>query len=156
MPSEVPTDEPTTSKPTSYFNLNLKWNDPSESDSDSDDGTTNNSESEFVDVPMDSLITTLDIWNDDVDNDAVLEMQLNVTDLDPDGANEVAGNEVDTLNTMDMYDFVEWSLSKWWMVYAAVFSMGFITGSSLLAVVVYTMKCHKAKLQYRRARVIEV
>ena len=129
----------------------MKWNDPSESDDGAGSETT-------ADVPMEPLLTTIDIWNDDTDpvGDAVLELQLNVTDLDPDGAIGAVENVVNELDTMDMYDFVEWSLSKWWIVYAAVFSMGFITASSLLAVVVYTMKCHKAKLQYRRARVIEV
>jgi len=145
-PSMTPSATPTTRKPTSYFNLNLITDrvvDKNEDENrrnesnDTHSELTNHSESVIISLPM---TTMMDIWSEDRLNatEPVLQQEV-LSDSD------ATMQDDDCPMAMEMGKFVAWSVRKWWMVYAAVFSLGFIVGSSLLAVVVVMRNRHKKR-----------
>merc|ERR1712130_798024 len=117
-PSSPPSNSPSNSPSISPSNP------PSESPSNSPTESPSKSPSES---PTTYSSNPLDLWSGDI-------------------MTEPIGNQsVDELCPSEMSRFVAWSARKWWMVYAAVFSIGFIIGSSLLAVVVVTMNRYKSR-----------
>jgi len=86
------------------------------------------------------MTTMMDIWSEDRLNatEPVLQQEV-LSDSD------ATMQDDDCPMAMEMGKFVAWSVRKWWMVYAAVFSLGFIVGSSLLAVVVVMRNRHKKR-----------
>merc|ERR1719499_2695531 len=89
------------------------------------------------------MTTALDIWSEDRLNATEPVLQNEV--LSDSDQSDATLQDEDCPMAMEMGKFVAWSVGKWWMVYAAVFSLGFIVGSSLLAVVVVMRNRHKKR-----------